>query len=353
MFKYKNLKVLVLLSTFVLSQGFSADLTSIESLYKSGEYKSVAKKLKDFGTENFKPEHFTFYINSLKRIDLDDAEEAAETAIKAYPNNADMYLSHAGIMGDQAQDSVFSALGYAKKALNSLKKSVEIEPEQIKYRNALMSFYIAAPSIAGGDMDLAYEQANIIQALDEKDGVVARARVYAAQEEPKKAIELLENAIRKNSKSISLYSHLAGFYINADSHQSAINTYKTLSTLPTSVTIDDFEDEDSFKDALNAEERSILGASYQVGRVALASKTDIENGIVSMNAYIQKYPKAQFPLDGLPSLAWAKLRLAGLYYENKQYEEAKNTFKLVELNDKNKQMKKVYKSLNRSIKNID
>ncbi|MDT0596033.1 tetratricopeptide repeat protein [Glaciecola petra] len=350
MFKYNHLKLVVLLSVAICSKAFTAELSAIETLYKSGEYKLVSKNLKELGTKNFTPEHFTLYINALRRMDLDDAEDAAELAIKAYPENADMYLSHAGIMGDQAQDSVFSALGYAKKALNSLKKAVELKPDQIKYRNALMSFYIAAPSIAGGDIELAMIEANAIKKIDSTAGIAASARVYSADDKPDKAIAILNEGIKEQPNSISLHANLASFYNMTEDFSLAITTYKKLGNLPISVDSEDFSNNEDYINALHSEQLLILGSYYQLGRIALASNTNLQDGIDSMNRYIELYPQADFPINNLPSLDWAKLRLAGLYFENKQFSKADKLFNAVELNKENKQMKQVHKALGKALK---
>jgi hypothetical protein len=82
--------------------------------------------------------HYELYVSSLTRIDLDDAEEAAEQVIVAFSDNPGMYLMHASVMGSQASDSIFGALGYAKKALHSLNRAVELEPGDPRYLNVVL-----------------------------------------------------------------------------------------------------------------------------------------------------------------------------------------------------------------------
>lgn len=342
----------LIFSSLILSPALATELVTFQNLYKSGDYESVAKQLKSLGTKQFTPEHYSLYINALKRIDLDDAEVAAEKAIRDYPKNPDMYLSHAEIMGDQAQDSIFSALAYAKKALNSLKKAVELEPDQVIYRNALMSFYIAAPSIAGGDMELAMQEANAIQKIDNTAGIAASARVYSAQEEPEKAIALLTDAIKEQPESISLHANLASFYNMTEDYASAMATYKKLGALPVLVSETDYSNNEEYVNVLQNQQLLVLGSYYQVGRVALASKTSIQDGISALLSYIELYPKAQFPVSNLPSLDWAKLRLSGLYFENEQFNLSKETYQSVVLNTNNKQMKQVHKALGKKLKKI-
>ena len=110
--------IILLFSSSVFAQ--NNEIEDIQFLYDNGEFKQSVKQLDNVGIGNFTPEHFQLYVYSLANIDLDDAEEAADNAIETFSENPDMFLMHADIMGRQAQNSVFSILGYAKKAKASL-----------------------------------------------------------------------------------------------------------------------------------------------------------------------------------------------------------------------------------------
>ncbi|GAB2907280.1 hypothetical protein [Rheinheimera gaetbuli] len=51
----------------------------------------------------------------------------------------------------------FLALSYAKKSLPCLEQAVALQPHNISYSKGLMSFYLGAPGIAGGDKQLAWQ----------------------------------------------------------------------------------------------------------------------------------------------------------------------------------------------------
>ena len=82
-------------------------------------------------------------------VDLDDAESLIKSTIKTFPDNAEAHLACGEIMGRQAADAIFSALSYAKKSLNCLRRASQLSPEAPRYRRALITFYLVAPGIAG------------------------------------------------------------------------------------------------------------------------------------------------------------------------------------------------------------
>ncbi|MDI1250151.1 MAG: hypothetical protein PSV13_14910 [Lacunisphaera sp.] len=60
-------------------------------------------------------------------------------------------------------------------------KAVELDPKNLNARNSLMGFYQNAPSLMGGGMDKAYEQAAEIKKLDASRGRLAYATLYVAE----------------------------------------------------------------------------------------------------------------------------------------------------------------------------
>lgn len=119
------------------------DVETLKAYFKQGDYNYVVESLE--AVEGKSPEQHNMLISSLMNIDLDDAEEAAEQFVQDYSDNYKAYHTHASVMGAQASSSIFSALGYAKKAKKSLEKAVEIAPEEVAVYQALMQFHLMAP----------------------------------------------------------------------------------------------------------------------------------------------------------------------------------------------------------------
>lgn len=325
----------------------SNELAEYELLFKQEKHTTLIKKIASLDASQLTPELYTLYVYSLATKDLDDAEEAVEVAIGMFKDNPDIYLLHASIMGDQAQDSIFSALTYAEKALNSLNKAVELSPNKPKYRRALMTFYLAAPSIAGGDTELALEQVNIIKELDHEAGIIALSHYYRATDDIEKSYQVVDDAIALSPASYALQNHLGFLYLRDENYSEAIpKLIKSVTLLP-SYDLENLtkEDKESYQSKLN----SLLNSHYQIGRSALLGEVMLNEGIEHMDIYIEKYKASTYNLSGLPTLNWAKLRKSALLLAANETLKAKLTFDQVIVED-DKQMKKVHKKLGKQIK---
>ena len=325
------------------------DLSSYEIMLKKGEYKELIKAFDSLDSNSFTPEHYQLYISSLLNLDLDDAEEAAELAIAKYNDNADMYLLHASVMGEQAQDSIFSALGYAEKALLSLEKASELKPDNPKYLQGLMSFHLMAPSIAGGDTDTAFTLAKTISSLDELKGIFAFTDYYYSIDEEQKAYTYIEQGIQKFPNEIGLYTQLASLYVRDEKLEKAIEVYLRATLI--NINKPDVS-EPSHEDLIEKYERDLYmlyNSHYQIGRIALASKTRNIEGIENLNEYIALYQSSTINLLGLPSTDWAYLRKAGLLFANNQVNDAHKALEKISNIEKGP-MEQTFKKLNKKVK---
>lgn len=331
------------------SASVTIDIKMLEKMFREQEFETLITTIEEIGEENLSAEQYRIYVYALSTDDLDEAEEAAERAIVKYNNDPEMFLMHASIMGSQAQDSIFSALGYAEKALNSLNKAVEIEPNNTQYLSALMSFYIAAPSIAGGDMDKALELANEIAKLDALDGILAIARYELASDKPNDALKILQAGLESFPNAIELHSMLARVNIDLDNLSQAIVNYEQATQVQLETLSTENADDDELVEEWERNQFRLLNSHYQIGRLALSNEIELEKGIKHLNTYISLYSNSEIDVSNLPSINWANLRLAGLYMASNSPSLANETIKLVNLeNDSN--MKKIHKKLQKQIK---
>lgn len=323
-------------------------LIPYHNLLAEGQFKELVKALDLIKQDSFTPEHYELYVSSLLKIDLDDAEDAADRAIAMYGNNADMYLLHASVMGEQAQDSIFSALSYAEKALISLEKAAELQPNNPKYLQGLMSFHLMAPSIAGGDSDVALELAKKISLLDELRGIYAFSNYYRSIDEYEKAYTNIEVGIEKFPEEISLYAQLASLFARDEQFDKAINMY--IQAVLTKL------DKPTDAEMLNADISSkyerdlytLYNSHYQIGRLALEGDLRVKDGIDNLDIYLKFYNASTIDLGGLPSSDWAYLRKSALLLSMNKAIEADLALKMVKVKE-NDRMKKIYKKLNKKI----
>lgn len=106
----------------------------------------------------------------LYACDAGDWEKALaleDRALRHDPNDARLQYGWGAANGVAALKSgLFSKLGYAHKCLAAYRRAAELEPKNAQYRYALFSFYQQAPGFAGGDRDLARDEANALRTLD-------------------------------------------------------------------------------------------------------------------------------------------------------------------------------------------
>lgn len=236
--------------------------------------------------------------------DLDEAEELIDAAVEQAPNHAGAHYVRGMIMGNQASNSLLSAISYAGKSLDSFKKAVELAPEDVAYRQGLASFYLQAPGIAGGDPELALEQIEALEKLDSKAALETRLNYLAAKEDEQGYGQQMQQAIAE-------YGDLPDFYFQAGmALQREENFSGAMEYFRQAVA----------KTPSNDESRlAWFNALYQIGRTAVISQENVPEGIAALQRFLNETPAKR----GIPEAHWARFRLANLYQLSNQDEQAK------------------------------
>ena len=232
---------------------------------------------------------------AIMATDLDLAEKHIDKALAEAPQNAEVQFICGRIMGQQAENAIFSALSYAKKSLACLEQAVALQPSNISYRKGIMSFYLGAPGIAGGDRQLAWQQVEQITQLDTLQGTLAKLSYYRQTEQTAQYQQLLVQS-RENHPEQAEFHYRHGLVLQEGKHYAdAFNAFAAATQAP--------QDEESIYQ---------LNAWYQIGRTALFSEQQLEQGIQALSYYIAQAPKS----DNLPDKHWAHFRLAQLHKLN-------------------------------------
>ncbi|MDP5134598.1 hypothetical protein ORJ04_01370 [Rheinheimera baltica] len=227
--------------------------------------------------------------------DLDLAEKYIKQALVSAPDNPEVHFICGRIMGQQAENAIFSALSYAKKSLTCLEQAVSMQPENTGYRRGLMSFYLGAPGIAGGDEDLAWQQVEQITKLNALQGALAKLNFYRQTEQQDQYRQLLE-------QSRISYPGLAEFHYR---HGLLLQEQKQFSqAFSAFVAATKAADDDAGVYVFNA--------WYQIGRTALFSQQQLADGTHALQYFIAHAPDS----DDVPEKVWAHLRLAQLHKLN-------------------------------------
>lgn len=165
----------------------------------------------------------------------------------------------------------------------------------ISYRRGLMSFYMGAPSIAGGDEQLAWQQVEQITQLDMLQGTLAKLSYYRQTEQSEQYHQLLQTSRESNPEQAEFHYRHGLVLQERKRYADALDAF-------TAATKASHDEEGIYQ----------LNAWYQIGRTAIFSAQQLEKGIQALNYYIAQAPSA----DNLPDMAWAHFRLAQLHKLN-------------------------------------
>jgi tetratricopeptide (TPR) repeat protein len=127
--------------------------------------------------------------------DLDEAEKLADRAVAANPKEARYHYRLATIAGIKAQRaSVIHQLGLARKFKKEADATLALNPDHVRTLDMMLSFYLEAPGVMGGDKAKARAVADHLMKIDPVEGY--RAEMTLARFE--KQNDRIEGLLRKS-----------------------------------------------------------------------------------------------------------------------------------------------------------
>lgn len=327
---HKILSLAILLfstSLFASKPDSNLSLKSLEQTFELKQYNKVISQIKAKKTPNL--DELILLTQSHYRLRaFDDAEDIISPLVENNPEHAKTHYVYASVMAAQAQTSIFSALGYAEKALNGFKKSVEIEPKNLNYLSALMQFYINAPSIAGGDMEQGKALVDKIDALDKREGFDAKFAYYMQDGNDSALKKLISSGQESFPEDIGVHMTIGHAYWKDEQFTKAQTFFIKASKLP-------LKPDAKTNKIEQYEIDNHLEALYFTGRIATKTKEQLDLGITALKDYIKQVSN---PED--ERYQWAHYRLAQLYKFNNQQDESETLFKWAYDNATDKKLKK-------------
>ena len=238
---------------------------------------------------------------ALDHDDYEKAEELFEKAIAGEPNNAQYHYLLGAAYGDHAQSAnILKQASLAKKTKAEFEKAVELDPNHMLARFALIDYYLIAPSFMGGSEEKAQQQVNEIRKRDALDGHRAQGRLYARQKKTDLARKEYVDAVREQPNSAKAHYFLGGFLLLTDKNwASALHEYDMALKL----------------------DPSYMPTYFRLGQLAVRSESNYARGEESLRKYL-----AYKPADNEPNLASAWYWLGQIQEKQGKKPEAKQSY---------------------------
>ena len=237
---------------------------------------------------------------ALQHNDPETAASLLEKAIAQSPNNAEAHYLLGDAYGTLAQHaSIFSKPGLAKKARAEFERAVQLDPNFVDARFALIEFYMLASGFLGGDEQKAIAQANEIKKRDAVDGHRAFALIYQHQKKPDLARKEYVDAVKEQPNSPKAHYWLGISYFPDKNYKAAATEF----------------------DAAVRIDPSYMPAWFQIGHAAALSGNDLDRGEEALRKYLGSTPGHDDP-----PLYRAHFWLGSIYEKQGKKSEAKASY---------------------------
>jgi len=158
---------------------------------------------------------------------FDNAIAAGEKAVNLSPDNSMYHLWLGREYGEKAASvNPLSAAGYAKKTKNEFEQAVKLDPANVQAHADLSEYYVDAPSIMGGGLDKARDQATQVAKYDEATSHWILSLVASKEKNYTETENQLQQAIKVAKDPAQYWMNLASFYAHhsrPDDMQKAIS----------------------------------------------------------------------------------------------------------------------------------
>ncbi|MBL4789384.1 MAG: tetratricopeptide repeat protein [Kordiimonadaceae bacterium] len=266
-----------------------------------------------------------------------EALEYLEKAIEENAAHAEAQYWWGAANGQTAQNaSIFSALGYAKKSKKAFEKAVELNPDYLEARGALMQYLLQAPGIAGGDKDEALVQANEIYARDKSKGLVNLIAAHQAREEPAEAMAKADALVELDPNNYIGYTVRGQIHRTDGAMEKAYADFKMLASLTGT-------EEDEIG--------NIKFGNYYLAAVASKGKIHVAEGIEAMTGFLSDTEFTKPYWENSPLEGYANYYLASLYLQDGNIAAARTSYDIAQSSKrKDKDLKKLLKKFKKALK---
>ncbi len=294
----KTLYLFATLSSFSL---LASELSSFDLLLEQDKFSQLQQQLSQASHVSDKE----FWVLQLKAMlglrQSEQAEQLAEKALQQYPQDAELLRLAALNQFNLAQDSsIFSAGSYAKAGLALLKQAMAANPADLETQQSLISFYLQAPAIAGGDKEEAARLAKTMAEQHQPEGSLATIELLLDDDQLPQAIALAGQQLQQYPTHPALLGTYANLLSLNNDPANAFIQYQKAAAAAT-----DLSEQQSYY--------------YQLGRLAATAQQDPQLGQQALLGYLAFYQDSDHN-----RISWAQLRLAQIYLLQQQQDKAKD-----------------------------
>ncbi len=267
-------------------------------------------------------DHYKQGVAAMQANDGDAAVKAFEKAVAADEKNADYHLWLARALGVVAQKAnVLRQPFLARRCKTEFERTTQLDPSNIPAREGLLQFYMLAPSVMGGSMAKAHEQAEAIAKLSKLRGHFARGAIASKD----KDVPTLERELRaawvESPDSLAAVTSWANFLVNNKRADEAVPVV----------------------DKFLATQKDNVVAQVWLGRVTTAAGKQLDRGEQALRAALAS---PALGADGNPAPASVHFRLGELLARKGDKAAARQSFETaLKLNPKLDQARKALKEL--------
>jgi tetratricopeptide (TPR) repeat protein len=184
---------------------------------------------------------------------------------------------------------IFRQPGLAGKTRTAFEKAVELDPNNLEARSALVEYYLRAPGFLGGGEEKARAQAEEIARRDPVLGHRSRALIHREGGRDDEAEKEYQAALALDPNRADPYYWLGFLHQEKKRYDRALDVFETML----------------------ARDVDTAGALYQIGKTGALSGLKLDRAEECLRKYLETEPKA-----GAPPHAWAHYRL-GMVHEKK------------------------------------
>lgn len=206
---------------FLLGAGTPAQsaVDSAKKLFDAGQFKDGETFLRAeiSKTPSDPALHYWLGKCAFELYDDDLAYASAEKAVELDPKNADYHYFLGTTSGYKAEHSNwFSGLSLARKTQHEFLTAVQLNPNNVEAQRDLISYYIAAPGIAGGGDEKAQIQITELDVNHPVPARLARMELYENRKKFTEATNEAKGVVSVRPRLVKSYLEVAEYFVNRE-----------------------------------------------------------------------------------------------------------------------------------------